>query len=84
MADGGSSCNSSGTEDDFELSVSTSLSSEASEEMLLTSLPLEMEVLPYRFEPDLLATIDCNMDNRARCTAVSESLIVDCVGNTDW
>ena len=53
MADGDSSRNSSETEDDFKLSVSTSLSSEASEEMLLSSPPLEMEVRPYRFEPDL-------------------------------
>ena len=52
--------------------------------MLLTSPPLEMKVLPYCFEPDLPATIDRDMDNRARCTAVSESLIVNCVGNTDW
>ena len=84
MADGDSSHNSSETEDDFELSVPTSLSSEASEEMLLSSPPLEMEVQPYRFEPDLPATTDRDMEDRAHRTAVFESVIVDRVGNTDW
>ena len=84
MADGDSSRNSSETEDDFELTVSISLSSEASEEMLLSSPPLEMEVRPYRFEPDLPATTDRDMEDRAHRTAVSESVIVDRVGNTDW
>ena len=74
MADGDSSRNSSETEDDFELSVSISLSSEASEEMLLSSPPLEMEVRPYCFEPDLPATTDHDMEDRARHTMLFLSL----------
>ena len=43
-----------------------------------------MEVRPYHFKPDPPATTDHNMEDRARLTAVSKSLIVDCVGNTEW
>ena len=83
MADDSSSCNSSETEDKFELSVSISLSSEASKEMLLWSLTIRNESL-ICFEPDLPATTDCDMEGRACCTAVSECLIVDRVGSTNW
>ena len=58
MADGGSSLHSSETEDDYDFSASTSLSSEASEEMLLSNPSLEMEVQPYCFKPDLPASTD--------------------------
>ena len=84
MADGGSSQHSSETEDDYDLSASTSLSSEASEEMLLSNPSLEMEVRPYRFEPDLPDSTDRDIEGRAHRTDVSESVIVDRVGNTEW
>ena len=43
-----------------------------------------MEVQPYRFEPDLPSTTDSDIDDEVHCTAVSESSLVDRVGNTDW
>ena len=84
MADGGSSQHSSDAEDDYDLSASTSLSSEASKEMLLSNPSLEMEVRPYRFEPDLPGSTDHDIEGKAHCTDVSESVIVDRVGNTEW
>ena len=84
MADSGSSRYSSETDDDYNLSLSTSLSSEASEEICLSGPPLEMEVRPYRFEPDLPSTTDRDIDDGVHRTAVSESSLVDRVGNTDW
>ena len=84
MADGGSSQHSSKTEDDYDFSASTSLSSKASKEMLLSNPSLEIEVRPYRFEPGLPDSTDRNIEGRARCTDVFESVIVDCVGNTEW
>ena len=45
---------------------------------------LEMEVRPYRFKPDLPSTTDRDIDDGVHRTAVSESSLVDRVGNTDW
>ena len=61
MADSGSSRYSSETDDDYDLSLSTSVSSWASEEICLSGPPLEMEVRPYHFEPDLPSTTDCRI-----------------------
>ena len=84
MADSGSLRYSSETDDDYDLSLSTTLSSEASEEICLSGLPLEMEVWPYRFKPDLPSTINRDIDDEVHRTAVSKSSLVDHVGNTDW
>ena len=84
MADSGSSQHSSEMEDDYNLSASTSLSAEASKEMLLSNPSLEMEVRPYCFEPDLPDPTDHDIEGRAHHTDVSESVIVDRVGNTEW
>ena len=72
------------TDDDYDLSISPSISSEASEEIYLLSPPLETEVWPYRFEPVLPPITDHDTDDGVHYTAVSESSFVDCVGNTDW
>ena len=56
MAEYGSSRYSSETDDDYDLSISPSISSEASEEIYLSSPPLETDVRPYRFEPVLPPT----------------------------
>ena len=84
MAEYGSSQYSSETDDDYDLSISPSISSEASEEIYLSSPPLEKDVRPYRFKPVLPPTTDRDTDDRVHHTAVSESSFVDCVGNTDW
>ena len=65
------------------LSLSTSLSSEAIKEICLSGPPLEMEVHPYHFEPDLPSTTDCDIDDRVHLTTVFESSLVDRMGNTD-
>ena len=54
MAEYGSSQYFSKTDHDYDLSLSTSLSSEASKEIYLSNPPLEMDVRSYRFEPVLL------------------------------
>ena len=62
MADSGSSRYSSEIDDDYDLSLSSSLSSEASKEICLPGAPLKMEVRPYRFEPDLPSTCTTDRD----------------------
>ena len=52
MDDSGSSRYSSEVDNDYDLSLSTSLSSEASEDIYLLGPPLEIEVRSCRFEPD--------------------------------
>ena len=84
MAEYDSSRYSFKTDDDYDLSLSPSLSSEASEEIDLSSPPLEIDVRPYRFEPVLPPTTDCDTNDGVHRTAVSESSFVDRVGNTDW
>ena len=53
MAKSGSPRRSSDLDDEYDFTLSSSLSSEVSEEVCLCWPLLEMEVLPYRFEPDL-------------------------------
>ena len=84
MAEYGSSQYSSETYDDYDLSLSPSLSSKASEEIDLSSPPLEINIQPYHFELVLPPTTDCDTDDGVHHTAVSESSFVDRVGNTDW
>ena len=87
MGDSGSSRYSSEieeTDDDYDLYHSTSISSEASEEICLSGPPLEMGVWPYRFEPELPSTTDRDIDDGVHRAAVPESSLVDRVGNTDW
>ena len=68
-------------DDDYDLSLSTSLSFKASEEICLLSPPLEIEVRPYHFKPDreldlpstTLPTTDRDIDDGVHCTAVYES-----------
>ena len=84
MANSGSSRYSSEIDDDYDLSLSTSLSTKVSEEICLSSLPLEMEVRPYRFKPDQESDLpsttspitDCDIDDGVHCTTVSESSFV--------
>ena len=56
MAESGSPRHSSDSDDEYNLILSSLLSSEVREELRLSWLSLQMEVLPYRFEPDLLGT----------------------------
>ena len=63
MAEYGSSRYSSETDDDYDLSISPSISSEASEEIDLSSPPLETDLRPYRFEPVLPPTTDHDTDD---------------------
>ena len=60
---------SSETEDDYDISALTFLSSEArseaSKEMLWLNPSLEMEVCPYRIEPDLPPYTDRDIEERA-------------------
>ena len=56
MAESGSPQHSFDSENEYDLTLSSLLSSEVSEEVHLSWLSLEMEVLPYRFEPDLPGT----------------------------
>ena len=83
MAECGSSRSSSETDDEYDLSLSTSLSSEAIEEVCWSGPSLEMEVLPYRFEPDLSGT---DIDDVYPTTVSPETKTssVDHVGNTNW
>ena len=83
MADSGSSRYFSEIDDDY-LSLSTSVSSEASEEICLSSSPLEMEVRSYRFKPDresdlpstILPTTVHDIDDGVHPSTVSESSLV--------
>ena len=84
MAESGSPRRSSDSDDEYNLTLSRSLSSEVSEEVRLSWPSLEMEVLSYRFKPDLPST---DIDGSVYPSAVSpeiEALYVDRVGNTDW
>ena len=72
------------SDDEYDLTLSSSLSSEVSKEVRLSWPSLEMEVLPYCFEPDLPGT---DIDDRVYPYTVSseiEAQYVDRVGNTDW
>ena len=84
MAEYGTSRYSSETDDDYDLTLSPSLSSEASKEIHLSSPPLETDMRPYRFKPVLPPTIDHDTNDGVHHTAVSESSFVDHVENTDW
>ena len=53
MAESGSSRRSSDSDNEYDLTLSSSLSSEVSEEVSLSWPLLEMKVLPYHFKPDL-------------------------------
>ena len=84
MAENGSPRCSSNSDNEYDLTLSSSLSSEVNEELHLSWPSLEMEVLPYRFEPDLPST---DIDDRVYPSTVSpeiEALYMDHVGNTDW
>ena len=84
MAESGSPRLSSDSDDEYDLTLSSSLSSEVSEEVRLSWPSLEMEVLPYRFEPGLPDTeIDDSADPSINSPEM-EALYVDRVGNTDW
>ena len=83
MAEYGSSRYSSKTDDDYDLSLSPSLSSKASEKINLSNPPLEIDMRPYHFEPVLPPTTDHDTDDGVHHTAVSESSFVDHMGNTD-
>ena len=72
---------SSDLDDEYNLTLSSSLSSEVSEELRLSWPSLEMEVLSYPFKPDLPVT---NIDGSVYPSAEIEALYVDRVGNTDW
>ena len=84
MAESGSPRRSSDSDEEYDLTLSSSLSSEVSKKVRLSWPSLEMEVLPYCFEPDLPGT---NIDDRANPSTVSsemEALYIDRVRNTDW
>ena len=53
MAESGSPRRSSDLDDEYNLTLSSWLSFEISEEVRLPWPSLKMEVLPYRFKPDL-------------------------------
>ena len=53
MAESGSPRRSSDSDDEYDLTLSSLLSSEVSKEVRLSWLLLEMEVLSSRFRPDL-------------------------------
>ena len=84
MAESGSPQCYSDSDDEYDLTLSSSLSSEVSKEVRLSWPSLEMEVLPYRFEPGLPDTeIDDSADPYIDSPEM-EALYVDHVGNTDW
>ena len=87
MAESGSPQRSSDSDDEYNLTLSSSLSSENSEEVCLSWASLEMEVLYYRrFEPDLSSTdVDGSVTSvyPSAASPEIEALYVDCVGNTD-
>ena len=80
-AEGGSSPLSSETDDDYDLSLSSSVPSEDSEDLYL---PRPSEIVPYRFEPEV--SDDEPLDSEAGSTAVTtETEVFDHrIGNTDW
>ena len=70
--------------DEYNLTLSSLLPSKVSKEVRLSWLSLEMEVLSYRFDPELPSS---NIDGSVYPSAISpevEALYVDRVGNTDW
>ena len=75
---------SSETNHNYDLSLSTSLSSEASEEIYLSGPPLEMDMQPYRFKPVLPPTASFtthhDIDDEVYHTTVSVSSLVDRAG----
>ena len=80
MAENGSPQSSFDLDNDYNLTLPSSLSSEVSEEVCLSWLSLEMEMLPYRFDP-------VPIYDRVYPFTVSpeiKALYVDRVGNTDW
>ena len=81
MAESGSPQSSSDSDDEYNLTLLSSLSSEVSEEVHLSWLSLEMEMLLYHF--DLVPIID---DKVYPFTISPEikALYIDRVGNTDW
>ena len=84
MAESGSPRCSSDSDNEYNITLSSSFSTEVSEEVHLSWLSLEIEVLPYRFEPDLPST---NINDRIYPSIVSpeiKALYVDRAGNTDW
>ena len=84
MAESGSPRRSSDSDDEYNLTLSSSLSSEVSKEVRLSWSSLEVEMLSCRFKPDLH---DPDIDGSVYPSAVSpeiEALYVDRVGNTDW
>ena len=72
MAEYGSSQYSCKTDNDYDLSLSPSSSSEAREEIDLLSPPLEIDLRLYRFEPVLPPSTDHVTDDGIQHTAVSE------------
>ena len=84
MADSGSSRYSSETDLESDLSLSTSSSSELSEDIHLSGPLLETEILPYRFEPTLAPTDADDGVHAATLATETEASPVDRVGNTDW
>ena len=65
MAESGSPRRSSDSDNEYDLTLSSSLSSEVSKEVCLSWPSLEMEVLPYRFEPGLPSTKILEIDDSA-------------------
>ena len=93
MDDSGSSHYSSVIDDDYDLSLSTSLSSKANEEICSSSPPLEMEVRPYHFDPDQESDFTiCYLAYYSLAISKMEFTALlfvsftcyDHVGNTDW
>ena len=80
MAESSSSPSPSETDDEYDFSSSYSVSSEASDNLE----PLfEMEIVPYRFEPDAPSS---ELKSEAHVTTVAtETEVADHrIGNTDW
>ena len=84
MAESGSSRYSSETDLESDLSLSTSSSSEFSENIHLSEPSLETEILPYRFKPMLAPTDIDDGVHAATFATETEASPVDRVGNTDW
>ena len=84
MAESGSPRRSSDSDDEYGLILSSALSPEVSKEVRLSWLSLEMEVLPYHFEPDLPVPISMIALYPSTVSPQIKTLYVDRVGNTDW
>ena len=83
MAESSSPRHSFDSDDEYNLTLSSLLSSEVSKEVRLSWLSLEMEMLLYCFKPDLPST---DIDGSVYHSAISpevKALYVDRVGNTD-